>query len=398
MELSMTAEVTSSERREAVERTLLAVKETALKPVRGPFARIVTMLGRVELGDLNDDDRDRILRGLFHEGHRFGRFARRFAALMTMSVLIAVMGLLADSTAVVIGAMLVAPLMNPVLGASAALVIGLPQQFLRQILVLTVGAAGAIGLAAATSLVFPGSMDPLPAEIVARTSPNLLDLGIALAAGAAGAYAQIRRAAADALTGVAVAVALVPPLAVVGITLEIGEYALSLGALMLFLANVAGIIMSAALTFLVSGVASHRRLPMRAGFVVGGLRWAALAVIVMVLPLHITRARVLPPTDPTEDIEHWLDSYLDDVDATSELVSVSVERLAAELSIDVVLTESGKVPGAEQLADLLASELQEAVLVSTQVVEVQTDAARADGQSKSDDTPNDEAAIDDGDG
>ena len=344
---------------------------------RGPFARIVSMLGRADLGHLSDYDRERILRGLFHEGHRFPRFARRFAALMTMSVLIAVMGLLADSTAVVIGAMLVAPLMGPVLGSAAALVIGEPRQFLRQLAVMTIGSAGAIGLAAGTSLVFPGSMDPLPAEIVARTSPNLLDLGIALAAGAAGAYAQIRRAAADAITGVAVAVALVPPLAVVGITLEIGEYTMSVGALMLFLANVAGIIMSAAITFLLCGVAASRRVPARAGLVVGGLRWAALIVIVMILPLHITRARVLPPTDPTEDIEHWIGTYLEDHGGATELVGVSVERLPAELSIDIVLTESGQVPMADELAELLAGELEEPIIVSTQVVEVETDVARA---------------------
>ncbi len=356
-----------------------ASADTIVGTKRGPFARIVSMLGRADLGHLSDEDRDRILRGLFHEGHRFPRFARRFAALMTMSVLIAVMGLLADSTAVVIGAMLVAPLMGPVLGSAAALVIGEPRQFLRQLAVMTVGSAGAVGLAAGTSLIFPGSMDPLPAEIVARTSPNLLDLGIALAAGAAGAYAQIRRAAADALTGVAVAVALVPPLAVVGITLEIGEYAMSLGAVLLFLANVAGIIMSAAITFLLCGVAASRRVPARAGLVVGGLRWAALVVIIMVLPLHITRARVLPPTDPTEDIEHWIGTYLEDHGGATELVGVSVERLAAELSIDIVLTESGQVPVAEELADLLAGELQEPIIVSTQVVEVETDVARADG-------------------
>lgn len=66
--------------------------EEPVRPKAGPFARIVGMLGRVELGDLSDIDRERIMRDLFHDGHRFGPFARRFAALMTMSVLIAVMG------------------------------------------------------------------------------------------------------------------------------------------------------------------------------------------------------------------------------------------------------------------------------------------------------------------
>lgn len=348
------------------------------RPGRGPFARIVSLLGRVELGDLSDVDRDRIMRDLFHEGHRFGHFARRFAALMTLSVLIAVMGLLADSTAVVIGAMLVAPLMSPVLGAAAALVVGQPQQFLRQLVVLTLGTAGAIGLAAGTSFLFPGSMDPLPGEILARTSPNLLDLGIALAAGAAGAYAQIRRAAADALTGVAVAVALVPPLAVVGICLEIQEYALATGAFLLFLANVAGIIMSAAMTFLVCGLVSDRRLRLGSGYIVGGLRWAALAVIVMILPLHITRATVLPPSDPTEDVEHWLHEYIEATGDGAEMVNVSVERIAEELAVDLVVTESGLMPATEDLAEKLAEELAEPVALTVQTVEVETEAARAD--------------------
>lgn len=347
---------------------------------RGPFARIVRLLGRVELGDLSEIDRDRILRDLFHEGFRFGRFARRFAALMTLSVLIAVMGLLADSTAVVIGAMLVAPLMSPVLGAAAALVIGQPHQFFRQLVVLVAGTVGAIGLAAATSLAFPGSMDPLPSEILARTSPNLLDLGIALAAGAAGAYAQIRKAAADALTGVAVAVALVPPLAVVGITLEIREFGLATGAFLLFLANVAGIIMSAALTFLVCGLVSHSRLRLGSGYIVGGLRWASLAVIVMILPLHITRATVLPPSDPTEDVEHWLHEYIDSSGDGAEMVTVSVERIAEELLVDLVVTESGFMPSTEDLAEQLATELSEPVSLTVQVVEVETERATADGE------------------
>lgn len=337
------------------------------------------MLGRAELGQLSDGDRERIMRDLFHEGHRFGRFARRFAALMTMSVLIAVMGLLADSTAVVIGAMLVAPLMNPVLGASAALVVGEPRQFFRQLVVLAAGSVGAIGLAAGTSLAFPGSMDPLPAEILARTSPNMLDLGIALAAGAAGAYAQIRRAAADALTGVAVAVALVPPLAVVGVCLEIQEFSLAAGAFLLFLANVTGIVMSAALTFLVCGLVSHHKLNMGSSYIVAGLRWAALAVIVMVLPLHLTRSAVLPPSDPTEDVEAWLHQRFEQAGAGAEMVNVSVDRVSSDLVVDLVVTESSRLPSTEELAEGLASELAEPVALTVQVVEVQTDQARASG-------------------
>ena len=96
----------------------------SLTRAHGVTGGLLGLIGRWDPGDLSDGDRSRITAALFHEGHRFGPFARRFAALMTMSVLIAVMGLLADSTAVVIGAMLVAPLMTPVLGIAAALVMG----------------------------------------------------------------------------------------------------------------------------------------------------------------------------------------------------------------------------------------------------------------------------------
>jgi uncharacterized hydrophobic protein (TIGR00271 family) len=347
-------------------------------PIRSrPFTRLVTLLGRAELGALSDTDRDRIMRGLFHEGDRFGRFARRFAALMTLSVLIAVMGLLADSTAVVIGAMLVAPLMTPVLAAAAALVMGWPKRVVQQLGLSMAGALGAIGLAAATSLAFPSSVDPLPSEIMARTSPNLLDLGIALAAGAAGAYAQIRRAAAGALTGVAVAVALVPPLAVVGICLQLGLFSLAAGAFLLFLANVIGIVMSASLTFLVCGLVSGRRMRAGSGLIAGGMRWAAIAVIIMILPLHVTRASVLPPTDPTDDIELSIDRFIHNVGGGTEMVSLSVNQDSAELLVDIVLTGTRLTPEAAELADHLANELAQPVSVRLQVLAVQTDRARA---------------------
>jgi len=337
---------------------------------------IIGILGRWDLGDLSEIDRERISAALFHEGPRFGPFARRFAALMTMSVLIAVMGLLADSTAVVIGAMLVAPLMTPVLGISAALVMGWPQRVLRQVVISAIGAGGAIGLAALTTFLFPGSTDPLPGELLARTSPNLLDLGIALAAGAAGAYAQIRSAASDALTGVAVAVALVPPLAVVGITLGLGEFSLATGAAMLFLAHVAGTVMSAAVTFLICGLVPGGRLLAGSGVIAGGLRWAAVAVIIMVLPLHFTRGHVLPASDPSEEVEVVVERFVDDASWSAAVVDVRTERIDDGLLVDIVVTDSPLMPDAEDVATHLATELGATVAVTMQVVQVETERAK----------------------
>lgn len=234
---------------------------------------------------LHDVERRHVIDSLFPQGMPRREFFTRFAALMLLATAIAVLGILADSTAVVIGAMLVAPLMFPVLGTAAAIVMGWPRRIIHRTLLITVGSLLAVFMAALISFIVPGRMDPLPAELMARTSPNVLDLGIALAAGAAGAYGQVRRHAADALTGVAVAVALLPPLAVVGITLQLTEWQLSVGALLLFLANVTGIVIAASITFLAAGFVPGRNPLKGHTSILRGMGWAAVATIIVVLPM-----------------------------------------------------------------------------------------------------------------
>ncbi len=251
---------------------------------------------------LHDIERRQVISRLFPRGVSRRQFFTRFASLMMLSTAIAVLGILADSTAVVIGAMLLAPLMFPVLGAAAAIVMGWPLRIIRRVLLVAVGSVLAVVLAAVISFVVPGHTDPLPAELLARTSPNLLDLGIALAAGAAGAYGQVRRHAAEALTGVAVAVALLPPLAVVGITLQLTEWQLAVGAMLLFLANVVGIVIAASVVFLAAGFVPGRNPLKGHPSVLRGIGWAAIAAIIVVLPMQFGRGNVLPPSDPTEEV------------------------------------------------------------------------------------------------
>jgi uncharacterized membrane protein len=217
----------------------------------------------------------------------------------------------------------------------------------------------------------------LPGELIARTSPNLLDLGIALAAGAAGAYAQIRRAASDALTGVAGAVALVPPLAVVGVCLQLGLFSYALGALLLFCANVAGIVMAASVTFLICGLVPGSQLGLGDRRVVGGLRWAAVAVIIMVLPLHFTRSSVLPPVDPTGEVRQLVDEFVDQASWNAAVVDLNVGDVDSTLVVEMVVTESAVMPDAAGIADHLAVELETDVSVTMQVVQVTTDRARS---------------------
>lgn len=294
---------------------------------------------------------------------------------MLLSTAIAALGILSDSTAAVIGAMLVAPLMIPVLGVAAAIVMGWPSRIIRHSLLIGAGAVLAVMLAGLISFIVPGRSDPLPAELMARTSPNLLDLGVALAAGAAGAYGQVRRHAADALTGVAVAVALVPPLAVVGITLQLTEWQLALGALLLFFANVIGIVVSAAFTFVAAGFVPGRNPFAGNTSVMRGVRWAAVAVIIVVLPMQFGRGNVLPATDPTDEVTAAVEEFVEEEASATEVVDVDVTVDDGVADIDVVVASSAASPPVTVLARYLAERLQTPVALSLQVVTSETERA-----------------------
>ena len=326
---------------------------------------------------LGDDERREVIDRLFPRGMPRRQFFTRFVSLMMLSTAIAVFGILGDSTAVVIGAMLVAPLMLPVLGGAAAVVMGWPRRIVNRALLVAAGSVLAVALAAAISFIIPGRAASLPAELMARTSPNFLDLGIALAAGAAGAYGQLRRHAADALTGVAVAVALVPPLAVVGITLQLTEWQLAVGAALLFLANVVGIVIAASATFLAAGFVPGRN-PLRGHTqILRGVSWAAIAAIIVVLPMQFGRGAVLPEPDPTEEVIAVVEDYVAERGLSSEVISVDVEVDHGLTKIDVVVASSMAAPLADPLAELLAEDLSMPVRLNLLVASTETKQATA---------------------
>ena len=324
---------------------------------------------------LQDAERREVIDQLFPRGMPRRQFFTRFVSLMMLSTAIAVFGILGDSTAVVIGAMLVAPLMFPVLGVAAAVVMGWPRRVVSRFLLVAAGSLLAVLLAAAISFLVPGRATPLPAELMARTSPNLLDLGIALAAGAAGAYGQVRRHASDVLTGVAVAVALVPPLAVVGITLQLTEWQLALGATLLFLANVVGIVIAASATLLAAGFVPGRN-PLKGHTqILRGVSWAAIATIIVVLPMQFGRGAVLPVSDPTEEVTAVVEEYVTEGGSATEVVDVEVEVDDGFTMVDVVVASSIDTVAVESLAEDLADHLSSPVQLRLLLVSAETDRA-----------------------
>lgn len=262
--------------------------------------------------DLSPEERREILSQLFFDGDRRRPYLYRFFTLLTLAVVIASFGLMADSAAVVIGAMLVAPLMTPIQAVAASLVMGWEKRQLRSLGLVAVGAAWSIGLGYGLGLIAPDRVT-LPGEVLARTSPTLFDLAIALAAGAAGAYTLVRRES-SALPGVAVAVALVPPLAVVGLTLENGDGDLALGALLLFGTNLVAIILAASLVLLVTGFTPRSLAERHRALIRRGVFLSVIAVLVVAVPLGVHSQRIISDARDRHNVEDAIDTWLGDED------------------------------------------------------------------------------------
>ena len=176
-----------------------------------------------------------------------------FITLIALSTAIAALGLIQNSAAVVIGAMLVAPLMTPMLGAGLGLLQGNILLVREAITSIVLGFSISLGIGISFGFLTPGLVELTP-ELQARCGPNILDLFIALFSGIAAAYALARPGLLGALPGVAIAAALVPPIATTGIALSIGAVVEATLAATLFGTNLVAIILSSAATFFVLGV------------------------------------------------------------------------------------------------------------------------------------------------
>jgi uncharacterized hydrophobic protein (TIGR00271 family) len=184
----------------------------------------------------------------------------RFWLLLVLSAVIATAGVIGDSTATVIGAMIIAPLAVPIQGAAVAIAFGELRPLLLSTAIVVAAMALVVGLAAAIAVVLPELHPPESnSQITGRASPTLVDLVAAATTGVAGAFAVGRRDIGDILPGVAIAISLVPPLAVVGVAGVGGEWDSAFGALLLFLTNVLAIVVVGIMVFSSLRVRQGRR-------------------------------------------------------------------------------------------------------------------------------------------
>ncbi|MEA3301960.1 MAG: DUF389 domain-containing protein [Pseudomonadota bacterium] len=184
---------------------------------------------------------------------------RAFFLLVAVSTLIAAFGLAMNNTAVVIGAMLVAPLMTPILGLALGLLRGIPSLIGLAARSEALGVLVSIGMGFILGITLPSYFDITP-EMLSRTEPGVADLLVAVLAGIAGAYALIDEKLSPALPGVAISTAIVPPLANCGMCLALGAYGGAAGSFLLFFTNFLSILLVSGLVFHVAGMSQAFRL------------------------------------------------------------------------------------------------------------------------------------------
>ena len=288
---------------------------------------------------------------VFFEGPERTRRLSRFWVLLVLAAIIAAAGVTADSTATVIGAMIVAPLMTPILGIVLAVVLADRANLARSLLLVVAGAIVVIALGWVL-----GKFVPYPvvaatnSQVAQRISPRIIDLVAALATGAVGSVALARSDISDTLPGVAIAISLVPPLSVVGLTLEAGATDQARGALLLFVTNVTAILASGIVVMALYRV--HRHAPKPGGQTrYLSRKGAAAAIVTLVLivavPLAITSEQLTQSSLAQSDVQAVLEPWAKaagwsivnvspspdgvTVRATGPLPEPSTEGLRAEL-------------------------------------------------------------------
>jgi uncharacterized hydrophobic protein (TIGR00271 family) len=292
--------------------------------------------------------------------------------MVILSCSIATFGLITDSAAVIIGAMLVAPLMSPILGLSLASVAGEERMFRRAVVALIEGVLLATILSAilgwlAHALPFD-ILNELPREILARTRPTPFDLAIALAGGAAAAYALAQPRLSAALPGVAIATALMPPVCTIGIGISLGNSQVAFGAALLFLTNLATISFAGIVVFAALGFRPHHlektwhRIP-RSLFVSAGL------VLLIAIPLVILTLRIVGQARELQGVRAAVVAELSAL-PDAQLVDISIDTNNSTLHLQVTVRTS-RQPNYSQVVELqkaIAASLQRTVALQLIVV------------------------------
>ena len=259
---------------------------------------------------------------LFFEGARRRIDLEQFTVLLLLSTVIATYGVIGDSTATVIGAMIIAPLMRPIMGTAAGLVMGDIKRTGESFLVVVLGVAGVIAVSWLLTFVNVTAVIDFNtnSQITGRVSPRLIDLFAALAAGAAGAFAMSRDDVADSLPGVAISISLVPPLCVVGVALAEAEWVAATGALLLFVTNFLSILLAGGGMLALLGLSAAATAEMKHEKRRRAFLFVAIGIILIAIPLGATSWRVYEESVTERATMTLAETWIEGTDYTIESI------------------------------------------------------------------------------
>jgi uncharacterized hydrophobic protein (TIGR00271 family) len=291
---------------------------------------------------------------LFFEGDKRLIRLERYAVLLFLSTIIATYGVIGDSVAIVIGAMIIAPLMRPIMATAAALVMGEVRRAGNSFLVVLASVIGVVALAwLLTEINFATVISfDTNSQITGRISPRLIDLLVALAAGAAGAFAMSRDDVADSLPGVAIAVSLVPPLCVVGIGLAEAEFTAVRGAMLLFLTNFLAILLAGGGVLALLGLSTAATKGLKSTARQRAFILIAIGILFVAIPLTATTVGVFEQALIKRDTAIWAEEWLVGTDYSVSQVEVSSDK------VDLFIYGSGARPELNILGNQVIAEYE----------------------------------------
>ncbi len=296
--------------------------------------------------------------------------------LVVLSGGIATLGLINDSPAVIIGAMLVAPLMSPILGLGLGSITADTQLARNAATALIRGALLSILLSALLTLSniylpFVPSLHEIPREVLSRTQPTPNDLLIALAGGLAAAYSMAQPHLSAALPGVAIATALMPPLSTIGIGIALGRWDIAGGAALLFLTNTVTIAFAATLVFFLEGFVP--RIQTKNGALPKTLLIAGLLTGLLLIPLTILGARLVTQANENRLINNIVETEIAEIQ-NAELVELDIIRQEQDLKLEITIRSNNPLNYREVVAlqEALVTRLDKPIALIVNHVQAET--------------------------
>lgn len=287
-----------------------------------------------------------------------------YVVLTVFSVLVIMLGMILDSTSVVIGGMFIAPLFWPILGFALGMINGSVRTVTNSFLVLMKSLLLIFGISVVLGFFAPETtLDN--AEFIARTSPTIFDLLVGFLAGFLGAYIVAHPKLSSSFAGVVVAAALVPPIAVMGVSITKADYAAFGGSFLLTVSSLIAMTFSAAFLFYIGRLRARKT---RTFFNTKNVSWFVFALIVVIIPLAILTNEIVMQ----ERNERIVSAIVEERIPDATLTSASLSNRSGILSINVVINRAEPISERQMsdIGDALSNELEASVVLDVTTIPI----------------------------